>query len=154
MLANKKKKKKSLFRCLAVSKRFNSLVPHTDSLVLTVDRVISSDADSDSDDDVVSNLLASALRFILKSLHTLLSKPDDPTRPKTRIAEFSKTLRTCVILGFRSVGDAPSAAAGGEADFAGGLKVRVVWTISALIAASARHYLLKEVVREQAGRRD
>lgn len=29
--------------------------------------------------------------------------------------------------------------------------MRVVWTISALIAASARHYLLKEVVREQSG---
>ncbi|XP_050378034.1 F-box protein AUF2 [Argentina anserina] len=184
---------KTLIRCLAVSKRFNSLVPHTDSLVLTVDRVISSDADSDSDsdsDDDVSNLLSSALRFILKSLHSLLlsssspTKPDDPTRipnspaqilrcfhrvrrlaidlPSGDLrlekgtvlkwrAEFGKTLRTCVILGFRSVGEAPSPAAGGEADFAGGMKVRVVWTISALIAASARHYLLKEVVREQAG---
>lgn len=37
---------------------------------------------------------------------------------------------------------------GEETEFAGGLKDRVVWTISALIAASARHFLLKEVVRE------
>ncbi|CBI19143.3 unnamed protein product, partial [Vitis vinifera] len=35
---------------------------------------------------------------------------------------------------------------GGDMD--GGLKVRVVWTISALIAASARHYLLRELIRE------
>nr|XP_011464592.1 PREDICTED: LOW QUALITY PROTEIN: F-box protein At1g22220 [Fragaria vesca subsp. vesca] len=181
---------KTLIRCLAVSKRFNSLVPHTDSLVLTVDRVISSDSDSDSDGDDVSNLLSSALRFILNSLHSLVSpsKPD-PTRTRARVpnspaqilrcfhrvrrlaidlpsgdlrlekgtvlkwrAEFGKTLRTCVILGFRSVGESPAPApAGAESDFAGGLKVRVVWTISALIAASARHYLLKEVVREQTG---
>lgn len=178
---------KTLIRCLAVSKRFNSLVPHTDSLVLTVDRVISSD--SDEEDDVVSNLLTSALRFILKSLHSLVSPKPNPTPTRTRIpnspaqilrcfhrvkrlaidlpsgdlrlekgtllkwtAEFGKTLRTCVILGFRSVGEAPAPLnAGAESDFAGGLKVRVVWTISALIAASARHYLLKEVVREQSG---
>ncbi|PRQ21463.1 putative F-box domain-containing protein [Rosa chinensis] len=181
---------KTLIRCLAVSKRFNSLVPHTDSLVLTVDRVISSDSDSDSDDDV-SNLLASAFRYILKSLHSLVCpKPNNNNNPtRTRIpncpaqilrcfhrvkrlaidlpsgdlrlekgtvlkwrAEFGKTLRTCVILGFRSVGETPSqVTAGAEPDLTGGLKVRVVWTISALIAASARHYLLKEVVREQSG---
>ena len=35
-----------------------------------------------------------------------------------------------------------------DLDFAGGLKLRVVWTISALIAASARHYLLRELVEE------
>ncbi|KAK9930559.1 hypothetical protein M0R45_027594 [Rubus argutus] len=158
---------KTLIRCLAVSKRFNSLVPHTDSLVLTVDALISSD--SDEEDDVVSNLLTSALRFILKSLHSLILRCfhrvkrlaiDLPfRRPQARegtllkwTAEFGKTLRTCVILGFRSVGEAPAPLnAGAESDFAGGLKVRVVWTISALIAASARHYLLKEVVREQSG---
>ncbi|KAG5222087.1 F-box protein [Salix suchowensis] len=42
-------------------------------------------------------------------------------------AEFGKSLKSCVILG---------------------LKTRVVWTISALIAASARHYLLNDVVKE------
>ncbi|XP_009369664.2 F-box protein AUF2 [Pyrus x bretschneideri] len=178
---------KTLIRCRAVSKRFNSLVPHTDSLILTVDRVISSDSDCDSESDDVSHLLVAFLKSILKSLQDLVSAKPDPTQTRSQNspaqilrsfhrvrslsielpsgdlrlekgtvlkwrAEFGKTLKTCVILGFRSVvasGDNP--VAGEEADFAGGLKVRVVWTISALIAASARHYLLKEVVREQRG---
>lgn len=39
---------------------------------------------------------------------------------------------------------------GSEADFSGGgLKMRVVWTISALIAASARHYMVLDVIKEQ-----
>ncbi|PQM42819.1 F-box protein [Prunus yedoensis var. nudiflora] len=178
---------KTLIRCRAVSKRFNSLVPQTDSLLLTVDRVISSDSDSDSANDDVSHLLVTFLKSILKSIHDLVSPRPDPTRARSQNspaqilrsfhnvrnlsielpsgdlrlekgtvlkwrADFGKTLRSCVILGFRSVvagGETP--VAGDEADFAGGLKVRVVWTISALIAASARHYLLKEVVREQRG---
>lgn len=70
-------------------------------------------------------------------------------------AEFGTSLRSCVILGFRAIRDSETAAIGGdsagagEEDFARGLKTRVVWTISALIAASARHYFLREVVREQ-----
>ncbi|KAI5355533.1 Hypothetical predicted protein [Prunus dulcis] len=178
---------KTLIRCRAVSKRFNSLVPQTDSLLLTVDRVISSDSDSDSANDDVSHLLVTFLKSILKSIHDLVSARPDPTRARSQNspaqilrsfhnvrnlsielpsgdlrlekgtvlkwrADFGKTLRSCVILGFRSVvagGETP--VPGDDADFAGGLKVRVVWTISALIAASARHYLLKEVVREQRG---
>ncbi|KAG6598679.1 F-box protein, partial [Cucurbita argyrosperma subsp. sororia] len=42
---------KTLIRCRAVSKRFNSLVPHCDSLFLKIDCIISSDFDSDSDAD-------------------------------------------------------------------------------------------------------
>ncbi|KAI4962723.1 hypothetical protein ZWY2020_025893 [Hordeum vulgare] len=30
----------------------------------------------------------------------------------------------------------------------GGLKLRVVWTISSLIAASTRHYLLRSIIKE------
>lgn len=58
-------------------------------------------------------------------------------------AEFGKTLRSCVILGHRCGGVGESDLGGG-----GGLKTRVVWTISALIAASARHYMVKEIVKE------
>ncbi|XP_022997204.1 F-box protein At1g78100-like [Cucurbita maxima] len=49
---------KALIRCRAVSKRFNSLVPHSDSLFLKIDCSISSDSESDSDSDSVptSNL--------------------------------------------------------------------------------------------------
>ncbi|PSR99987.1 F-box protein [Actinidia chinensis var. chinensis] len=161
---------KTLIRCRVVSKRFNSLVPQADTLLLRVDRVVSAGELDDSD-----SLLVIFLRSILKPLYDLVSpKPlPDPTRCQKspgqilrgfeRIreleielpsgdlrlekgavirwrAEFGKTLRSCVILGFR-VGRA--AGLGG-----GGLKMRVVWTISALIAASARHSMLKEVVRE------
>lgn len=170
---------KTLIRCRSVSKRFNSLVPQADSLLLRVDRVISA-TDSDDDDD---SFLIAFLRSIIKSIHHLVSpskvlptparsqnSPAQILREFERIrnlqielpsgdlrlekgttirwkADFGKTLKSCVILGFRS-GDG----GGGEAEFGGGagagLKMRVVWTISALIAASARHYMMVEVVNE------
>ncbi|KAK4352417.1 hypothetical protein RND71_027935 [Anisodus tanguticus] len=170
---------KTLIRCRSVSKRFNSLVPQADSLLLRVDRVISA-----TDSDVDSFLIA-LLRSIIKSLHHLVSpskalpnltlSQNSPTQilrefemirnlqielpsgdlrleKGTTIrwkADFGKTLKSCVILGFRS-GDGGG---GGEAELGGGgaggrLKMRVVWTISALIAASARHYMMMEVVNE------
>ncbi|KAK2984662.1 hypothetical protein RJ640_006645 [Escallonia rubra] len=168
---------KTLIRCRAVSRRFNALVPQSDSLVLRVDRVISP-AEPDDDDGGESFFLA-LLRSVFKSLHELVSPKHcqghtaRPQNSPTRIlrgferireleielptgdlklekgasirwrAEFGKTLKSCVILGFRSVGG------GGEnetvTNLGGGLKMRVVWTISALIAASARHYMVKEV---------
>ncbi|GFZ06111.1 F-box family protein [Actinidia rufa] len=93
-------------------------------------------------------------------------------------ADFGSTLDNCVILGASSVISAnPSkdslsldnnrdelqshvavaaAACGGEENGSipesfytnGGLKLRVVWTISSLIAASARHYLLQPIIAE------
>lgn len=163
---------KTLIRCRAVSRRFNSLVPQSDSLLLKVDRVISSSESDDGD-----SLVVSFLRSIVKSLHDLISpkplhitsrsqnSPAQILRGFERIreleielpsgdlrlekgaairwkAEFGKTLKSCVILGFRG---------GGEADLGGGgLKMRVIWTISALIAASARHYMIKDVVKDHA----
>ncbi|CAL5332824.1 unnamed protein product [Camellia sinensis] len=166
---------KTLLRCRAVSRRFNSLVPQTDTLLLKVDRVVSASSDSDDDDP----FFLTFFRSIFKSLHDLVSpKPlPEPTRSQnspTQIlrgfegireldielpsgdlrlekgavirwrAEFGKTLRSCVILGFRRGGGREVDLGGGG----GGLKMRVVWTISALIAASARHYMMKEVVKE------
>ncbi|XP_071925088.1 F-box protein AUF1-like [Coffea arabica] len=167
---------KTLIRCRSVSKRFNSLVPQADSLLLRVDRVIST---TDSDDDDGDSFFLAFLRSIVKSLHNFISPNKhthfgSPTRTQnspTQIlrgfenirslqielpsgdlrlekgttikwkAHFGKTLKSCVILGFRG---------GSEADFSGGgLKMRVVWTISALIAASARHYMMLDVIREQ-----
>lgn len=61
-------------------------------------------------------------------------------------AEFGKTLKSCVILGFRASSER-ALHADVDFDLTGGLKTRVVWTISALIAASARHYLLNDVVK-------
>lgn len=100
---------------------------------------------------------------------------DDGVLLKWR-ADFGSTLDNCVILGASSVispgstkasigqdngadGVCPSngAAVGGGDDNGsipdsfytnGGLKLRVVWTISSLIAASARHYLLQPIISE------
>ncbi|WCJ44500.1 F-box family protein [Euphorbia peplus] len=167
---------KSLLRCRSVCKRFNSLVPQTDSLLLRVDRVISPDSDHQP-------LLLTFLNAILNSIHALFNsdlksstslavtqvqnspaqilsqfhrirhlqielpsgdlKSDKGIVIKWR-ADFGKTLRSCVIFAF-GVSEESRAA---DLGFAGGLKARVVWTISALIAASARHYLLRDVVKQ------
>ena len=167
---------KALIRCRSVSKRFNSLVPQTESLSLKVDCVISAESDSDS--------LFTLFKSLLKSIHDLFKPDPKPTaRNQTqnsparilsqfdRIrdlqielpagdlklekgavikwrAEFGKSLKSCVILGFRRVANPDGNSADEEIDFTGGLKTRVVWAISALIAASARHYLLNDVVKE------
>ncbi|KAF5746807.1 F-box protein [Tripterygium wilfordii] len=171
---------KTLIRCRSVSKRFNSLVPQTESLVLKVDCVISNESESDS-------IFLAIFKSFLKSLQEIFHPKPPPhhlakIRPNNSPAQiltqfhrirslaielpagdlkldkgltvkwravFGKTLKSCVILGFREPENAAEReGGGGEADVAGGLKVRVVWSISALIAASARHFLLKEVVKE------
>ncbi|KAD7116855.1 hypothetical protein E3N88_04123 [Mikania micrantha] len=82
-------------------------------------------------------------------------------------ADFGSTLDNCVILGASSIihpqivksGDNNSDGVCGTVNddngsipesfyTNGGLKVRVVWTISSLIAASARHYLLQPIISE------
>ncbi|XP_043689426.1 F-box protein At5g46170-like [Telopea speciosissima] len=87
-------------------------------------------------------------------------------------ADFGSTLDNCVILGASSVLSPDTAKLETIAGFGGGdgscvvgsvddngnipesfytnggLKLRVVWTISSLIAASARHYLLQPIIAE------
>ncbi|CAM0954671.1 unnamed protein product [Alopecurus aequalis] len=84
-------------------------------------------------------------------------------------ADFGSTLGSCVILGAASASPSsvakegpstPPAADCGESDDSGsipesfytngGLKLRVLWTISSLIAASARHYLLQPIISDHA----
>ncbi|KAG7542375.1 F-box domain [Arabidopsis thaliana x Arabidopsis arenosa] len=96
---------------------------------------------------------------------------DDGVLLKWR-AEFGSTLENCVILGASSVippsknsdnsdtsvdlSSSNNAVAVEEDNGSipesfytnGGLKLRVVWTISSLIAASARHYLLQPIIAE------
>ncbi|XP_050227675.1 F-box protein AUF2-like [Mercurialis annua] len=168
---------KTLIRCRSVSKRFNYLVPQTETLLLTVDRVISPESDTEP-------VLFTLLKSLFKSIHELF-KPDEegeklkltvtqnsPAQILSRFdrilelqielpagdlrlekgvvikwrAEFGRSLKSCVILGYRLASDSDDVNVG--TDLAGGLKSRVVWTISALIAASARHYLLRDVVRQ------
>lgn len=74
-------------------------------------------------------------------------------------AEFGSTLQNCVILGgtridrkFTSSDQEPSLEDNGSIPDSfytnGGLKLRVVWTISSLIAASTRHYLLRPIIKD------
>jgi hypothetical protein len=81
-------------------------------------------------------------------------------------ADFGSTLRSCVILGASSVSpnpppqqpsSSPSTTDREPEELSnipeslhtnGGLKLRVVWTISSLIAASARHYLLQPIITD------
>ncbi|KAM7258753.1 hypothetical protein ACFE04_014494 [Oxalis oulophora] len=87
---------------------------------------------------------------------------DDGVLLKWR-ADFGSTLDNCVILGAASVvhnnnnsNAVVDAISGGDDNGSipesfytnGGLKLRVVWTISSLIAASARHYLLQPIIAD------
>ncbi|CAN1227223.1 F-box protein At5g46170 [Linum grandiflorum] len=84
---------------------------------------------------------------------------DDGVLLKWR-ADFGSTLDNCVILGAASVinnnnSNNNNAAASDDNGSIpesfytnGGLKLRVVWTISSLIAASARHYLLQPIIAD------
>lgn len=151
---------KTLLRCRSACRRLHALVPHSDSLLLRVDRVISASHDG----------FLSSFKSLLTSFHHLISLHGDPPNSPSRIlrafhaiknlkielptgdlrldkgtsikwvARFGQTLQSCVIL-------ASGSGSGGGGG--GGLKMRVVWTISALIAASARHYMAADVINEQ-----
>ncbi|KAG6416744.1 hypothetical protein SASPL_124182 [Salvia splendens] len=210
---------KALGRCCVVSRRFHSLVPQVDNVVVRVDCVIS-DEDSSSNSpssaaaDKSRHPISSIFRIFfsglfkpLQSLSQLIIPsargfplPEDfdceaeentvthhsPTQvlknfneiKQLRIelptgelgidegvllkwkAEFGSTLESCVILGAESVSQsensgvndngAESGNGGTQESFYtnGGLRQRVVWTISSLIAASARHYLLQPIIAE------
>ncbi|KAI3985057.1 hypothetical protein MKX01_038664 [Papaver californicum] len=185
---------KTLTHCKTVSKRFNSLVPQVETLLVKVDCVISTKSSESGDWFSLFNIIKS----IFQSFQDLLNSPRKLLVPKkysnspTEIlrgfekikkldielpsgdlklekgislrwkAEFGKSLKSCVILAVRSIeyDDHQKGSGGGgggdnhddEIDFhgdgSGGLKLRVVWTISSLIAASTRHYLLREVIKE------
>ncbi|GAV75028.1 F-box-like domain-containing protein [Cephalotus follicularis] len=235
---------KALGRCCVVSRRFHSLVPQVENVVVRVDCVISDDdtsssSSSASSSDKSRNPFSNILRFVfggfvkpLQALGQLLGPrrtqliagggggsssglcvgseddgemdqggvthhsptqvlknfneirflrielpngelgTDDGVLLKWR-ADFGSTLDNCVILGAVSVlhnasskisdngFDGFCASNNNNAGVVddngsipesfytnGGLKLRVVWTISSLIAASARHYLLQPIIAE------
>ncbi|KAJ6766864.1 F-BOX FAMILY PROTEIN-RELATED [Salix purpurea] len=225
---------KALGRCCVVSRRFHSLVPQVDNVVVRVDCVISDD-DTSSSSSIKSHSSSSSSSSGFSSIFRLvfggISKPfqaltqllgpkvnsrngngpslsvatdddmeldqaavthhsptqvlknfneisflrielpsgelgiDDGILLKWR-ADFGSTLDNCVILGAASVitnnkisrvMQQENAAAADDDDNGsipesfytnGGLKLRVVWTISSLIAASARHYLLQPIIAD------
>lgn len=221
---------KALGCCSVVSRRFQSLVPQVDNVLVRVDCVISDDDSSSSPDSSSSGYPSDKSRHPISSLFRFvfsgLLKPfqsitqfvsvsprrassssdvvdgDDfdknsvthhsPTQvlknfneikllrielPSGELgidegvllkwrADFGSTLDNCIILGASSVIQPVTSTTGcslqnidgnGENDNGsipdsfytnGGLKLRVVWTISSLIAASARHYLLQPIISE------
>ncbi|KAL6197417.1 hypothetical protein ACLB2K_033026 [Fragaria x ananassa] len=228
---------KALGRCCVVSRRFHSLVPQVDTVLVRVDCVISDDdstssssssspSSSDKSRAPFSSLFRLVFGGIVKPLQALgqflgprrsssslavvtadenaaetmeqagvthhsptqvlknfneirvlrIELPsgelgiDDGVLLKWR-ADFGSTLDNCVILGASSViqpgpNHKPNDVVSGGGDGVcaanaedngsipdsfytnGGLKLRVVWTISSLIAASARHYLLQPIISE------
>ncbi|KAL5703946.1 hypothetical protein ACHQM5_022436 [Ranunculus cassubicifolius] len=171
---------KSLARCRSVSKRFNSLVPLSENLLVKVDCVISSETNEWVFVHVLKSLLQSLQDLISPKKTSIQSQipssPSEILRSFQKIkrleielpsgdlrlekgtvlrwkAEFGKSLKSCVILAVRSIDSVSVSGVNeeidrGNDDDESGLKLRVVWTISALIAASARHYLLREVIKE------
>ncbi|XP_055810685.1 F-box protein At5g46170-like [Solanum dulcamara] len=220
---------KTLGRCCGVCKRFHSLVPQVDTVVVRTDCVISDDnssssssSSSSSTSDKSRHPISSLFRFVFHGLvkpfqsltqlisvscsassssSSLVDDDDDferthhsPTQvlknfdgikllrielPTGELgiddgallkwrADFGSTLHNCVILGASSVIQPVSFGDGddlveeqcgnnGETDNGtipesfytnGGLKLRVVWTISSLMAASARHYLLQLIIAQ------
>ncbi|KAJ0240676.1 F-box protein [Hirschfeldia incana] len=228
LVFNKISDVKSLGRCCVVSRRFHSLVPQVESVLIRVDCVISDDDSSSlssiksrSSAPSFSNIFRLVVGGIVKPLQALgqfLGAPKrscggsssssslsingdgeieqggvthhSPTQvlknfeeirylrielPSGELgidegvllkwrAEFGSTLDHCVILGASSViqpnpNRVVSQAIESPVDddtgsipesfyTNGGLKLRVVWTISSLIAASARHYLLQPIIAE------
>ncbi|KAH1146349.1 hypothetical protein GLYMA_15G092600v4 [Glycine max] len=227
---------KALGRCCVVSRRFHSLVPQVENVVVRVDCVISDDdsssssAASDKSRGPFWNLLRLVFGGIVKPIQTL-GQFLGPKRPSSSAAatataatspsstsslavgsdedsdggvthhsptqvlknfneirllrielpsgelgiedgvllkwraDFGSTLDNCVILGASSVfhpkdlTDPTTTNCNANDDNGsipdsfytnGGLKLRVVWTISSLIAASARHYLLQPIISEHA----
>ncbi|XP_051118760.1 F-box protein At4g18380-like [Andrographis paniculata] len=77
--------------------------------------------------------------------------------PKTFLkwkAEFGRDLHSCVILGAKSFSDKSDRSPESDPEARVSmpdedLKLRIVWTISCLIAATARHYLIQETVKRQ-----
>ncbi|CAK9135501.1 unnamed protein product [Ilex paraguariensis] len=232
---------KALGRCCVVSKRFHSLVPQVENIVVRVDCVMS-DESSSSSAATSSDKSRSPFSSLFRLFFSGISKPlqyltqflgpkrsvgpassssslsideDDldqngvthhsPTQvlknfneirllrielPSGELgidqgvllkwrADFGSTLDNCVILGASSVilpvpskillsgetnrddfrmnngggngngnGNEDNGSIPESFNTNGGLKLRVVWTISSLIAASARHYLLQPIIGE------
>ncbi|CAH8358963.1 unnamed protein product [Eruca vesicaria subsp. sativa] len=223
LIFNKISDVKSLGRCSVVSRRFHSLVPQVENVVIRVDCVISDD-DTSSLSSIKSRSGSSSFSSVFRLVFSGIVKPlqalgqflgakrssssssslsvtgeieqggvthhsptqvlksfeeirylrielpsgelgiDDGVLLKWR-AEFGSTLDHCVILGASSVSQrvdvdttTTTTVESSSTDDTGsipesfytngGLKLRVVWTISSLIAASARHYLLQPIIAE------
>ncbi|CAL9180943.1 unnamed protein product [Musa hybrid cultivar] len=205
LIFNKVADVRTLGRCSAVSKRFDSLVFLVHDVYLKIDHVVTIDGDCDDPLSpssprhrrLFSNFVKLILSTLLKPFHNLHStnggnKPIVPQLshhspaqvlknfahvrnlrielPAGEVAteegvilkwraEFGSTIQNCVIFGGTRVDqkpvfsehESPVEDSGSIPDSFytnGGLKLRVVWTINSLIAASTRHYLLQPIIKD------
>ncbi|URD92201.1 F-box protein [Musa troglodytarum] len=168
LIFNKLADVRSLGRCSAVSKRFNALVPLVHNVYVKIDRVVSIDGDSYDALDLslpkprtlfahllkihgwskplLPQLSHHSPRQVLKNFTHVRNlrmelpagdvKTEDGVFLKWR-AEFGSTLQNCVILGGTMMDYRPASA-----------NLEGAMTISSLIAASTRHYLLRQIIEE------
>ncbi|RVW54261.1 F-box protein [Vitis vinifera] len=162
LIFNKVLDAKSLCRCSVVSKRFASLIPQTDNVSLIVPSSNSSKPNRDEDEtyqfttEVLRNFINIKRLSIQLPCHgdELGSKGTDYfLRWK---AEFGRELESCVVLGATSFHRSSSTPSSHKKrkqlhepmSATDELKTRVVWMISCLIAASTRHWLLKQIIAD------
>ncbi|XP_062096992.1 F-box protein At5g46170-like [Humulus lupulus] len=194
VIFNKVLDAKSLVQCLSISKRFNSLIPRTDSIFLHLPRKIQPKKPLLK--SLLNNYIPKSIRFLktivspnnkpkpnkitrndlfypadealknfkeTKSLHLEVPCASNGENDESFLkwtAEFGTNLQSCVILGGNSVkrGTLQKKNDNGNSESSSPppqqpvmlsdeeLKLRIVWMISSLMAASARHYVLKRVV--------
>lgn len=211
LIFNKMIDARSLIRCLAVSKRFASLISQSDTVFLAIPRPV---LDSKGKSRIFMSGRSpanSTIRFLLRKLvitpfrfiRRVISSRTSPESssgfgdwyywPSVALkelrgikfvhvelpccgdeigssldggpllkwkAEFGTELNSCVVLGASSLrrksirhsdSDAEERELEPESESEMGdedLKLRIVWTISSLIAASMRHYLVKQMITD------
>ncbi|XP_073139155.1 F-box protein At4g18380-like [Henckelia pumila] len=88
----------------------------------------------------------------IRALHVRLPSHGNQKPSKTFLkwkADFGDQLRSCVILGAESWTENKENFHQQRVISDGEMKQRIIWTISCLIAASARHHLVRETVKNQ-----
>ncbi|KAF3454294.1 hypothetical protein FNV43_RR04741 [Rhamnella rubrinervis] len=200
---------KSLVRCLSVSKRFASFVPHVDSVSLRLPRhhlAIRKGSSSSSSQTLrpvklLKTLLNKFVAKPLRLLHHFVAAKSSRSNPRGNLlyhspnevlkgfkeikslqlefpgygaevglpndetflkwnSQFGNKLKSCTIIGATSIqrktiSRSNNSNEAKEHEEQGrvepvladeDLKLRIVWMVSSLIAASARHHLMKQVV--------
>ncbi|OAY76792.1 F-box protein [Ananas comosus] len=172
LILNKLADVRSLGRCLAVSKRFNVLAPLVHDIYIKIDRVVTVDGDSDealnSSTPKPRNLFSHFLKLmaftLLKPFHHLRGpngggKPLFPQlshhSPAQVLRNFTHVRNLRIELPAGDVGTEEGVLLKWRAEFREHApKLRdlgrnpIVWTISSLIAASTRHYLLRPIIKD------
>lgn len=210
LIFNKLIDARSLLRCLAVNRRFASLIPHSDAVFLAIPRPL---LDHKGKSALRRHSPQSSLRYFFRKfvftpirfLRRAIARSSPPPSsgfgdwyhwPSAALrefggikfvhmelpccggeigsdhggdpllkwkAEFGTELKSCVVLGASSLRRRSIAPSNSDAKETGEervdaesesdigdeeLKLRIVWTISALIAASMRHYFVKQMVSD------